>query len=156
MLVTKEELLEIACQAEQTMQAERLPSGTMQTDKWRDAYRLHDVAFAAAKWMEEGGLEEVVQIGPFGRLDIKRGDKVRIKKGAVILSMNPKHNRDNPKIAKKDYEVVIHDVNEGWIGTHWHPHKRDSVEVHREQSICWPGEGGYWCYLDTAMVEKVQ
>lgn len=156
-MVTKDELLEVACQAEAIMNAEKADHqpGTMLNTRWRDAYLVHNQAIAAAQWLEEAGLTAIEQIGPFGEKPIKKGDTVIIKRGAVILSMNPKYTRENPKIARRDYKVVVHDVHSGYISSHWHPHKHDSVETHREQNICWPGDGGYWCYLDTKDVEII-
>lgn len=154
MLVTLEDLLDIACKADAIIKEHE---GIRPTpEHCRDAYREREKALAAAKWLEEGGLTQIEQIGPFGRIDVKKGDVVRIKKGAVILSMHPRHTRDNPKIAKRDYTVTVTSVNEGYIAPSWHRHRRDTREAHAEQQISWPGEGGYWCYLDTKWVEIIE
>lgn len=153
MLVTLDSLLEIACEAERVINEE---AGVRPaTDRCREAFRVREQAMAAAKWLEEGGLTEIEQIGPFGRIDVKRGDTVIVKKGAVINSMNPRYTRDNPKIAKRDYQVKVTSVTDGYIMGQWHSHRRESRETHFEQQISWPGEGGYWCYLDTKYVETL-
>ena len=115
--------------------------------------RLSREAMTAAEWMEQQGIEEIAQIGNLGgKPDLKKGDRVRIKKGTVIRSMHPRHTRDNPKIAGRDYVVTLHDVYQGYLQSHWHDHDRKPF---RNQEIVWPGEGGYWCHVDTSLVEVV-
>lgn len=111
-------------------------------------------AMNAARWLEEEGLSEIHQIGNFGGKDIRKGQKVRIKKGTVILSLHPRYTRDNPKVAGRDYVVTAYDVYQGYIQSHWHPHDRRNAV--RNQQVVWPGEGGYWCMVDTALVEIVE
>lgn len=111
-------------------------------------------AMTAAQWLEEKGLTEIKQIGNFGGKDLKRGDKVRIKKGTRILSMHPRYTRENPKIARRDYVVTVYDTYQGFVQSHWHSHKIDQAV--RNQQVVWPGEGGYWCMVDTSEVEVVE
>jgi hypothetical protein len=136
MTVTIDSLLDIATAAEQA------------GDR-----RAEEQALAGARWLEEQGLDEAKQVGNFGGKTLSRGQKVRIKKGTVILSMHPRYTRDNPKIAARAYPITIHRVDEGYIQSNWHPHRRDQAV--RNQQVVWPGEGGYWCYADTADVEVV-
>lgn len=154
MRVTLDELLEIACKADQAI---RLHQGVRPfPEDARNAYYDLENAMSAAKWLEDGGLTEVEQIGPFGRLDIKRGDKVKIKAGSIIRTTHPKYDfYKNPKIARRSYTVNVHDVSEGWIANGWWPHRRTHPETHREQQITWAGEGGYWCWLYTKDIELV-
>jgi len=152
-MITKDMLLEIACEADKIMEAEKLPAGTLQTEAWRNAMRKREAALTAARWLEEGGLTEREQIGPFGSKDIKAGDKVRIKAGTVINSMNPKHDRDNPKIARRPYVITVYRVDAGSLNSHWHSHQH--AWAVRDQQVCWAGEGGYWCYASTSDVEVV-
>lgn len=152
-MITKDMLLDIACEAEKVMEAEKLPAGTRQTDAWCDALRQKDAALTAARWLEEGGLTERQQVGYFGSKDIKPGDRVRIKAGTVITSMNPKHTRDNPKIARRAYTITVFRVDAGSLQSHWHSHQHSRAA--RDQQVCWPGEGGYWCYASTSDVEVV-
>lgn len=151
-MITKDQLLEIAIDAEQTMNQLRGQPNSAQA--FTDSRRRYEDALAAAKWLEEGGLTEIEQIGPFGGKSIKKGDQVIIRKGAEILSFHPKH-KDNPKIAGRDYKVVVHRVYEGYMAPGWHPHRRDRHETMHVQQVVWAGEGGYWCHLDTQFVDLV-
>jgi hypothetical protein len=110
-------------------------------------------ATTAAQWMEEKGLTETTQVAHFGGKPIRKGQKVRVKKGSRILSMHPKFTRENPKVAGRDYIVTVYDVHNGWLGHSWHPHEIDRAV--QNQQIVWPGEGSYWCYLDAGQVELV-
>lgn len=114
-------------------------------------HRTSHLAFAAARWMEEGGLTEVRQIGDFGGQKIAKGQRVRIRKGTIIRTTNPRYSRDNPKVAGRDYVVTAFDTYSGHIQSHWHPH--DHRHAVRNSEVVWPGEGGYWCYVDTSEVE---
>lgn len=115
-------------------------------------HRVSMEAMAAAEWMELRGVEQIAQIGNFGGQNLRKGDRVRIKKGTVIRSMHPRHSRDNPKVAGRDYVVTLHDVYNGYMPTHYHRHESRPF---RNQQIVWPGEGGYWCHVDTSLVEIV-
>jgi hypothetical protein len=123
-----------------------------QAEQDGDSRLSHD-AFNAARWLEEQRLFERHQVANFGGKNIAKGQRVRIKKGTVIRSMHPRHSRDNPKVAGRDYVVTVYDVYDGWMGSSWHPH--EITHAVRNAQIVWPGEGGYWCYVDTALVEIV-
>lgn len=116
-------------------------------------HRLVEDAMNAALWMEEQGLAEAHQVGNFGGQHLVKGQKVRIKKGTVIRSMHPRHTRDNPKIAGRDYIITVFDTYTGHVNSHWHPHARRWAV--RNHEVLWPGEGGYWCTVDSSLVELV-
>lgn len=152
-MITKDGLLEMAAQADRDMEANKLPPGTMQTDTWRQAYNRREAALNAARWLEEMGLTERAQVGPFGNIRVQKGDQVRIKAGTIIRTTHPRYDRNNPKIAKRAYKVTVYDVHGGSINTHWHRHQVEWAA--RDQEITWPGEGGYWCYASTQDIEIV-
>lgn len=150
-MITKDWLLEQAEAAEATMKAHALPSGTLQNETWRQARVLRDQALNAAQWLEDMGLQERHQVGPFGGKPIAKGQKVRIKMGTVIRSMHPRYDWNNPKVAKRTYAITVYDVHNGTINSHWHDHQVESAA--RDQEVMWPGEGGYWCYTSSENVE---
>lgn len=152
-MITQEWLLERAVEAEKVMEAHKRPSGTIQSDEYMRARRTMDGALTAARWLEEMGLTQRHQVGPFGSLPIVKGQRVRIKAGTVIRTTHPRYDRNNPKIAKRNYTVTVHDVYQGSLNTHWHRHQVEWAA--RDQEIVWPGEGGYWCYVPTHEVEVV-
>jgi hypothetical protein len=146
-MVTLDWLYEEFIKASDEFDIQKATTGRGGGDAWRRKYELEH----AIRWMEESKLTEVPQLGKWGSKDIKRGQEVTIRKGAVILSMNPRHTRENPKIAKRSYKVKIHSVMDGYLYADWHSHDRG--HANRPQQISWPGEGGYWCYLNTSEVE---
>lgn len=108
----------------------------------------------AAMILEQLGNIEVSQIGPFGSKALGKGTKVRILAGTIISTTHPRYSRENPKVAGRTYTVTLHDKYDGSINSHWHRH-----EVHaafRNQQVLWAGEGGYWCWVDSGMVEIVE
>lgn len=78
-------------------------------------------------------------------LAFKKGDKVRIKKGAEISQMYY-----GKKTAKRSYVVVLHDFDPEFRQTDYYGEQR-----HREAEVVWAGTGGYWCRTAAANVELV-
>lgn len=152
-MITQDFLFSQMVEAEEIMNRERRAPGQLISDAFSKARRLHDEAEAAIRWMQEANLTEIEQVGPWGSKNIKRGDRVMIRKGAVIRTTHPRWNRDNPKVAGRDYAVEVHDVYEGYIQSNWHSHRRD--EAVRNQQVVWAGTGGYWCWVDSKDVELI-
>lgn len=150
-MITKDWLLEQAEAAETVMEQERLPAGTLQTEVYRKARIRYDAAMNAARWLEEMNLTERAQVGPFGSKAVVKGDRVRIKAGTIIRTTHPRYDRNNPKVAKRNYTITVYDVYSGSINSHWHRHQVEQAA--RDQTIVWPGEGGYWCYVSTSDIE---
>jgi len=139
--------------AQQIIERERREPGQPITDAHRTASYTVEGARAAIRWLSEGGLTAAEQVGPFGSKNVKRGDKIVIRKGTVIHTTHPRWNRQNPKIAGRDYTVEVHDVYEGHIQSNWHSHKRDQAV--RNQQVVWAGTGGYWCWVESKDAELV-
>lgn len=137
--------------AQRVIDAQRSSNVSMDCQTLRSARHTIEGARSAIRWMEEGNLTEIEQLGPWGSKNIKKGDQVKIKKGTVIFTTHPRFNRENPKIAGRDYVVEAHDVYEGYIASGWHSHKRH--EAVRNQQVVWAGTGGYWCWVDSKDVE---
>lgn len=111
--------------------------------------RIDEVNLTSAiRWMEEGSLTEIEQVGPFGELGIKPGQKVTIRKGAKIRSTNPKYACG--KTAGRQLTINVMDVEQGFIATSWHPHQRCYYDTHREETVRWVGAGGYFYWTETS------
>lgn len=134
-MYTPDKLLEIAAKAETDYNAGK---------NLADNHSLMEAALICARWMEDNGVQEIENIGPFNTHSIRRGDKVRIRKGSTIKSMNGKTYE-----AKVSYTITVHDVYAGWAGYH---HLRET-DV-RNAIIVWSGRGGYWKETDINNVSK--
>lgn len=110
---------------------------------------------AALALMEQLNLTELPQLGTFGSKDLTRHMQVKVRKGALISTTDPKFDiRNNPKIARRDHIVTLTHVYAGHIDTHWHPHK--ARYAFTNQQVEWVGSGGYWCRTDSHHVEAVK
>lgn len=113
-----------------------------------ESRRWKDKALAAAIWMEENGVDQTVAVGEFNLLGkLHRGQKIKIKKGAKLKSMNPKYQ--DGKIAGRDYVVQIHDFHEGFIN----PYTQENQV--RNPEVVWAGEHGYWTFASLNDIEVV-
>lgn len=70
----------------------------------------------------------------------KRGDRIRVRKGAMVRSMHP--SRCGKYALKRAQVVKIHDV-----------YRWPDVLPH---SIVWAGSGGYWIEADVTDCELVE
>lgn len=107
----------------------------------------------ALQLMEQLDLDTVPQLGPFGSKPLTKGMKVRVRKGTPIRTTDPRHGHANPKIAAKDYEVILTYVYGGHIDHAWHPHKAASAFTN--QHVEWVGSGGYWYRADSQHVDAL-
>ena len=148
-MYTVEGFMNIATEAERVYLArlEQYPAGTV--DRIRnDARKTMDTALLAADYMEKNGIETANGIGSFNCLKLKKGMKVRIKKGAVYTSMNP--SLAGSQVNKLNRVITIHNVYEGYI-----PFPAGSYP-HRNPSITWAGAGGYWCETEINNIEIIE
>lgn len=105
-------------------------------------------AILCAQWMELRGIRSAKYIGPFGDHGIKRGDRVRIMKDAIVRDTSPYHG---PKAAKKSYTITVHDVSRGCVYNDY-----DGKLVCETPEVCFVRAGGYWGYVKVSDVELVQ
>lgn len=113
-------------------------------------------ALACASWMEEHGYTGDAAlnfVGPFGELPkLKRGDKVRVKKGALIWTTHPSVRKevggDNHKRAGKTHTVTVDRMSPG----HGTALRRGEIEI-RNPTVTWAGPGGYWCEVSLNDIE---
>lgn len=135
---------------------------------WRDvcmpAMKLRDQMLFAAAHMELLGIKERSHIGPFGNLDVKQGQKVRIKKGAPLFTMGAgpagrahKEEHGCHRFAKRDYVVVVSQNYQGWCDNSSVEHTREKYlrQGLRDQTIEWAGTGGYWTWTSPEWVEVI-
>lgn len=129
-------------------------------DAYREARRLR----FAADYMEHFGIQEARQIGSYGNLKVKPGDKVRILKGAPLMTMGAgpserahKEIHGCHRFAKRSYVVTVSQNYEGWNSDYDFNTIREKYlrENLRNQTIEWAGTGGYWTWTSPEWVEVV-
>jgi hypothetical protein len=156
-MFTKESLRQMADDAEKTYRELLVahPPGTVH-DGRNDAHDLMERARLCADWMEVHGIGETANIGPFMTNLPKRGQQVRIRKGAKIFSTDPKTGREG-EIAQRARVVTLHSVDKGYIDHHlgrkWTDERHAPVVV--QARVDWAGAGGYWRWTDIENVELV-
>jgi hypothetical protein len=104
-------------------------------------------------WMVENDVTEPKRfVGPFGKLQVRRGNIVVIRKGTVIQTLHPAKPREIS--AGRTYKVKVDHVFNGWINEDYdHSNDRRIVRLHNPR-IEWAGQGGYWCSVDANDVEE--
>ncbi len=147
-MYTQQRLLDIAAEAESTYNNNR---ETVVSE------RLIRDALACAVYLDEWdykGDHGLRFVGPFpAELPFKKGDIVKIRKGAKIWTTNPKYRSKNPpnprtrdlmgdKRAGRTLEVKLNRVSNGYVL---------SGKVY-QPVVEWAGEGGYWFWCDATEV----
>lgn len=143
---TKESLMEIALENQVIYEnlSIEFPAGTIHDGRNR-ARRTMEEALFCAEWMEKEGIEELANVGPFMTTQVSKGQKVKIKKGAVVFSTLPSVPRSGIRTIR-DQWVTVHYSSEGHID---HGHLRRDCKTTVEQGrVTWAGTGGYWRWTD--------
>ena len=107
-----------------------------------EMYRCKEKAAHFAGWMASKDLNSHIGIDNFCTINLKRGDVVRLRKGAHVRSTHPQY-RGKGYTNPKDRNVVVFDFDAGWLPTH-------GPQDPREPTITWVGTGGYWFYAKAA------
>lgn len=141
-MFTPDSLLQMAIDADVRYQALALAHPTGVNDERSEARELRDKALACAAWMEKFGLTERAAIGPFAAFVPSKGQRVRVKKGAVITGTNPQTPRDGVA-STRDQIVTVNWAHAGFIdhGRHFSRREEDAM---RDGEVTWVGAGGYW------------
>lgn len=86
-------------------------------------------------------------------LPVKRGDRVRIRAGAVIRTTR---SSKREVVNKRARVITVHDVH-GGMSEHvgYGPNKEDLWRHLNDPDVIWPGTGGYWHYAKMSDVEIV-
>ena len=138
-MYTVDVLLTMAAEADALFNDRRVAA-----KNYSELHNIRELAMACAEWMDTNGFSELPWVGPFGKPPFKKGDVVRVKKGARIYSTK----KSNSKNAGRNYPVTLAYVHPGYV-SHW----RDvSVE---QPKVEWAGAGGYWCWTDPSNVQLV-
>jgi hypothetical protein len=109
-------------------------------------YREYHEAYACAEYMMDHGISELANIGMFHSLEIKRGQKVVVRKGATVYSYRPGHKE---RVSTRRQTVTVHNVDNGYVDLSHSPVKIRAGHIH------WAGAGGYWCWCAFDDVECV-
>ena len=115
-------------------------------DDRMEAFSLKERAMVCAEWLDAQPVKEMTHVGPFGEIPFKKGQKVRVKKGAVIQSTHPQKRTYK---AGTSHTVELHLVCAGYVHTH------HGLPEMFDPMVEWAGTGGYWCWTHPNNVELV-
>lgn len=158
---TPDRLREIAAQAQAVYESllADFPPGTIH-DVRNNAYQLKEEAAQCAQWMQLKALESLWHVGSLdGRL-LHKGMRVRVRPGALLKSMHPKH-RGTPQRIERARVVTVNDTYTGFVeqlGMRAFVGKQDEralLESVRQPEVVWAGSGGYWCTVDANEIEII-
>lgn len=158
---TPDRLREIAAQAKAVYEplSAQFPPGTIH-DVRNNAYQLKEEAEQCSQWMQLKGLESLWHVGSLDGRVLRKGMRVRIRSGALLKSMHPKH-RGKPQLVERARVVTINDTYTGFVeqlGMHAFVRKGGEqalLESVRQPQVVWAGSGGYWCEVDANEVEPI-
>lgn len=119
-------------------------SYTRQVTKPYDArlYELSRIAEKTAALLRNNKRPPVSSIFSFSLVPHalpRRGDKVKVHKGAIVRSTHPSYPRQGKTLAREQ-TVEVHSVHTGSYNSH---HAEDGIGWHPVE-ITWAGSGGYW------------
>lgn len=175
-MFTPEKLRELAAEQDRIIEESRVEDaaadkgygpgnpGPGWTNKGLPAYYEAQRLRFAARYMETFNIKEAKSIGPFGNLQVKSGQQVRILKGAPLMTMGAtpaerdhKEKHGCHRFAKRTYVVTVHTNNEGWCETYDFDKVFYKYQVNglRDQTIEWAGTGGYWTWTSPEWVELI-
>lgn len=121
------------------------PPGTFHEER-NDAQRRMEDALECASWMQQQGYAELRNVGPFMLDDFRKGDRVRIRKGAAIHSTYPATPRHGV-IAATTFTAKVHSFGRGHIDLCQEPRRLRQGLVH------WAGQGRYRRWTEVNNVE---
>jgi hypothetical protein len=130
---------------------EQFPPGTINDDR-NAARELSEIALECARWMEMRGIAEMAHVGPFHTFLPKRGDRIRIKKGAIVFSTAPGVGREGVAVTRAQV-VTVRDADRGYVSSDGFRGSGD--DRFRQGQVRWAGVGGYWRWTDLNNVELI-
>lgn len=148
-MFTPDSLLEIALQQQALIDGmgAHVP-GTYHGQSY-DLRRTRDKALKAAEHMQAQGITEAAHVGEFQSFEVKPGDTVRLRKGAVIFSTSRQVPREG-KINGSNRRIKVHHMHAGFID--YSGMSRGEV---RNGTVNWSGTGSYWYWTDINNVELI-
>ncbi len=146
--LTPLKLLEMAERAELEHEelAKQFPPGTVH-DRRNNLYEVSKAALLCATWMDKQGAAELVFVGQFGPVMPHRGQKVVIRKGAVIFTTRTgKGVPSGGVVSVRDQTVTVFSADRGYVD--WSGTSRAGPECLRQARVTWIGAGGYYRWTD--------
>ncbi|HJV96921.1 MAG TPA: hypothetical protein VJ608_12825 [Albitalea sp.] len=143
-LITPAWLLETATRANERYRELSFlyPAGTVHTE--RNLMReLTDHALEVAAWMEANGEKEAIFAGPFGPALPRKGERVQIRRGAVVYSTHPHQKMST---LQRALTVRVHSADRGYVDTAARASRTEKRVT--PAHIHWVGAGGYWRWTD--------
>lgn len=143
-------LLEMAARADETCQrlSQAHAAGTVH-DERNEACELRERALAGAKWMQEQDIEQLLHVGTFHAFLPVKGQRVRVRQGAVVRSWGP---GGPDMVAQRARVVTVHRSDPGFIDVDGLHRQRGAV---RQGEVVWSGAQG-WCSTDLNNVELIE
>lgn len=149
-MYTPDSLLQLAADYESQLQPQKV--GEPNYNNY-DLRMKAERAMQVAQYMEQRGITEVRSIGPFHEAGPTRGQKVRLKAGALRFSTNPKVPREG-EIIPRAFTITVHDTHGGFVYPERdREHGTDITVVNAK--VNWVGTGSYWYWVDLNDVEIV-
>lgn len=105
-------------------------------------------AAACARWMQAQGLASLEHVGPFSAWLPRKGQQLRVRKGALVRG----GKRDEPPggtPAARAQAVVVDHFHRGYVEYVG----RDTI-VH-QPLVVWAGAGGRWRQVDPNQTERI-
>jgi hypothetical protein len=151
--MTPDWLMDTAAHADQRYKALSVlyPPGTMHTERnlMRD---LSEAAMEVAAWMESQQVKSLAFAGPFGPDLPLKGERVRINKGSVVYSTNPKAEKGTV-ILQRDQTVQLRSADRGYINESARTDRGEARVV--GSTVRWSGASGYWRWTDASNVMRL-
>jgi hypothetical protein len=116
-----------------------------------DAHAQMEVVRICAAWLESKGLAEAKHVGPFMAFKLKRGQRVRLLKGAIINGTGNAIPREG-QINARPRIFTVHDFNAGYVDRFEDSQHPKVVQAR----VTWVGAGGYWRWTDIDNVELIE
>lgn len=127
---------------------EQFPPGSTHGGR-SQAYRTMEAALQCAAWMEVAGVTAARYVGPFTTRRYRRGDRVRLKRGARVHGTGPHIGREGLVLTRAQ-QITVHDFQEGHV---WSDNPRADGDVIRHAQVHWVGAGSYWRWTDANNIE---
>jgi len=149
-MFTPESLLNDALRFEAVYLAllKQFPSGTYNEER-NTARRNFDDALFCAAWMEQQGIEQLPNVGPFMTMSVSKGQQLRLKRGATIFGTGSGLPREGKQIVRTQV-IKTHYVDAGYVD------RIDSQPRFCQGKVHWVGPNGYWRWSDINNFDLVE
>jgi hypothetical protein len=137
-VITPQWLSDVAVRAEARYKEllEAHPAGTIH-DERNIMHTIAESALIVGEWMERTGLKSATFAGPFGPALPQRGQRVVIRRGAVV------RYRGADTTTQRVQHVSVFSADRGYVDYREGSRPGQCVPV-RQAQVSWAGAGGYW------------